>query len=407
MIRHRLISTNRNEQGMVAIVVTMMVLVVLSLTTLGLAKMARNEQRAALDEQLNSEAFYAAESGINDTVAAIRSKSYRGNNGAGSITDPQNTCQHNNTITNSAPGTGQKFEMLDSNSPSKNQTIIDLLGGISANTEYTCLLVDTRPSTLEYGSLDTQRSTYADLSFVTSAGAPASASKIVVGWQMPDGTSNFRPVGSKDFPPLTGWDVGASQTTPVLKIDLTDLNHNPLSRDWLINNTLTTYLYPGAGPVNTPAPLTFSTEVNNPQKKGSITSGNCNPANTNDKSPRYCNVIIDLGGGGQHYFLRMLSVYHNSRVTVKAFDAGGNLLGIRGAQTVIDSTGKASDVFKRVQVRVDVQRTANFSEYAIEAGDSICKRLLVWPSSGAPGDTGFDFDPTGASNPANPSCSPS
>lgn len=62
-------TTPLNQKGLVSIVVTMIIMTILSLITIGFAQIMAKEQRQALDRQLSSQAFYAAESGINDALA--------------------------------------------------------------------------------------------------------------------------------------------------------------------------------------------------------------------------------------------------------------------------------------------------------------------------------------------------
>src|SRR5579862_3283 len=59
------------QQGVVSIMVTMIMMVVISLLVLGFAEIAKNEQRSSLDNALSVQAYYAAESGINDARAVI------------------------------------------------------------------------------------------------------------------------------------------------------------------------------------------------------------------------------------------------------------------------------------------------------------------------------------------------
>jgi Tfp pilus assembly protein PilX len=54
------------QAGMVAIMVTMILMIVISLIVVGFAQISRRNQRQALDRQLSTQAFYAAETGVND-----------------------------------------------------------------------------------------------------------------------------------------------------------------------------------------------------------------------------------------------------------------------------------------------------------------------------------------------------
>src|ERR1700761_8288581 len=58
----------RDEQGMVSILVTMIMVIVISLIVIGFAEVSRRNQREALDNQLSTQAYYAAESGVNAAV---------------------------------------------------------------------------------------------------------------------------------------------------------------------------------------------------------------------------------------------------------------------------------------------------------------------------------------------------
>ena len=62
--------TLRNEEsGLISIAVTIIITALLTLMAVGFAGLSSREYRQALDQQLNSQAFYAAESGVNEAIA--------------------------------------------------------------------------------------------------------------------------------------------------------------------------------------------------------------------------------------------------------------------------------------------------------------------------------------------------
>jgi Tfp pilus assembly protein PilX len=63
----------KDQEGMVSIIVTMIIMVLLGLIVLGFAQLSRREQRQSLDRQLAVQAQYAAESGINQAADYVRS----------------------------------------------------------------------------------------------------------------------------------------------------------------------------------------------------------------------------------------------------------------------------------------------------------------------------------------------
>src|SRR5689334_20404193 len=60
------------QAGMVAIMVMLILMLVISLIVLGFAQISRRNQRQSLDRQLSTQAFYAAETGINDAAEIIK-----------------------------------------------------------------------------------------------------------------------------------------------------------------------------------------------------------------------------------------------------------------------------------------------------------------------------------------------
>src|SRR4051812_1988899 len=60
-----------DARGVVSIIVTILIMLVLSLIILGFAQLVRREQRQSLDRQLSTQAFYAAETGVNDAIKAL------------------------------------------------------------------------------------------------------------------------------------------------------------------------------------------------------------------------------------------------------------------------------------------------------------------------------------------------
>lgn len=112
---------NDDQRGMVSITVTVVLMLVISLTVIGFGQVVRREQRQALDRQLSNQAFYAAESGINDVKKYIKDH-------YGSIVPPDKTRCDNSEGTYNLPMT------------------VDA----ATNTGYTCVLVGGTPKVLQY-----------------------------------------------------------------------------------------------------------------------------------------------------------------------------------------------------------------------------------------------------------------
>jgi len=309
--------------------------VIISLITTSFALLSRRESRQALDRQLSTQAFYAAESGINDAIQA----------GVASLTE----CDQSRNLSSATSD-------------------LDLSNGLS----YTCVLVDNTPETLQFSLIDTEGSKVVRVQPTSGA-----ISKLRISWQDFEGGNTFGPA-SFLFP-----QQGNNMlNTGVLRANVIPVTDN-LSRDSLINNTQTLFLYPASAASGPPLNHDYSPAGSSTQ--GTIVDGKCNTANINPSPglPQFCNVeITNLGASGANlFYLRLKSIYRSSNVTVQAFDSFNRPLELTGSQVAIDSTGKANDVLRRVQVRVPVNTGYYVPEFALESSETICKLISTTTSS--------------------------
>jgi hypothetical protein len=100
-----------------------------------------------------------------------------------------------------------------------------------------------------------------------------------------------------------------------------------------------------------------------------------------------CNLTIS-GLSTNQYYMRVSSWYKDVSLQITATNGAGPV-NLAGAQAVIDSTGKAQDVLRRIQVRVPYAGSSKnlLSDMALESTDAICKRFSVMDGGG--GHPGF------------------
>lgn len=362
-----------NQQGFASIVIAIILVLVLSLITVGFAQLMRQNQTQATDKQLNSQAYYAAESGINVAEQAIN---------AGFSANKTDCAPY--TPAGSTPLPADTLSATVAQEYLENNTVGTPPGTVgSTGASYPCLLIDPAPTTIQFGSIPTNQSDVLEMTGVASDGTtPDSIHTILISWQK-SGTDKlpaFRPGGSTSFPPVTSW----GSTEGVLHIAFTPLqNSSDVNRKSLANLTDNFFLYPAAGTsvaTATYAPYSSAGDVEN---GGSIVSGNCSSGhNSYNGQPTayYCATAITFPGGEANIILDLRSVYNNSNVTITAYDANNTQLRIKNAQYLIDSTGKAQGELKRIQVRLPAAN--NYPEpFGVETG--ICKQLSIYPSGGA------------------------
>jgi len=322
---------SRNESGMVSIMVTMILMVVMSLIVIGFAQIARRNQRQVLDRQLSTQAFYAAESGVNDVRQLIRTR------GA----PPAKT---------DCANTGAYYSGLQ---PSINTT---------NKVSYSCVLVNPTPTQLQFNSIDNTASTVIR---IESADPTAPIKTLTLSWQPNAAVASplaLCPTSATNaFSTSANWKCGYG----VLRTDLTAIDGPLFNASTLANGTMTSFGVPVAGALGTT--VNYAAGASNPSTLNAIA---CTVAK--------CQLNINNMQGHSAYYLRMLSLYIGVPLQINGTDINGNAVKFVGAQIIIDSTGKAQDVLRRIQTYVSAtgrsDRNAN-PDNAVSSFGPVCKRF--------------------------------
>ena len=357
LMKNRSLDSTTPEDGFAALVIAIVLVLVLSLITVGFAELMRHEERSALDKQLSSQAYYAAETGVNDATKAI-------NNGyLGAKTD----C---------LPGEG-----LDANYAANAAGLTDPTSNLVApdathnptGASYPCLLINPAPPTLYYNPISANSSRTAEFTAVDpDDGSVAAVSSIKISWQDSGSNTSFLTDSqgcSGNFKPSSNWPhIG------VLRAQLIPLSAaTGYQRDDLANSAFTAFLCPSKSSTDNTAAYTASI---GPTKAGLLLNGDCDTSH----KPAHCNVTINnLPANQSTFFINLRSIYSPTAVTISAYtNNGSKQLNLKGAQTLIDSTGKAQDVLRRIQVRVPTNNA-----YDIPDGThaDICKQYDLTPDS--------------------------
>ncbi len=317
--------TNRQE-GIVSFMVTLIMMLVISLIVIGFSQTARRTAREALDAQLSSQAFYAAESGVNMVASEIR----------GGTLDSKETCAPNDDypVTSLSTDDGVKV---------------------------TCTLVNPTPDDIVVSASQTASTV---VPIYSSSGA--SLTKLSFAWIPPTGLSGVfsgcSALGS--FSPQAPNNCNfALLRVDLMKDVLPAGSTNDQKFTSLTNNMVTFYMQPQTSSTGTVSMSDFS----NP--KGRIVGARCD----SDK----CSVSITLSGSAQaaRYHARISTMYRDtSRVTITGNDGA---ITFSDAQVVIDSTGKAQDVLRRVQARYPLGVTTGDAPYSLQSGSTVCKKFTV------------------------------
>ncbi len=357
-----MLMNKRDKDGVVSLVVTLFIMLIVSLVALSFATLMRREQRQALDRQLGSQAFYAAETGINDAMKALEQNP----SAVGEI--------------NSCSTADQAKILVGGLQPNR---VLDA----SSNVAYTCVFVDQTPTELEYsvGRDDTK--------VIPLNTTSSTFSTIRIYWQDETSLGTFAPYDSTlgNFPPLSEW---SANYPGILKIQLIPAEL-PLNKSDVANDTIDFYAYPSTGSSNT---FTIGTTSN-----GSIVEGNCKLVPATFNMALQCEATISSLSSSK-YVMVLRGIYDSSKVIVRGYTSAGGAVAqpISGAQVVIDSTGKAQDVVKRIKVNAPIRPDMPYPNFALQVGDDICKRLRVTPQETDVDSVSVD----GVSLVGDPSCDP-
>ena len=342
--------TKKDENGLAAIIIVTVLIVLLSLITVGFSRLMSRSTNDSLNNQLSASAGYAAQSGVNDALKYIKDQY---------TADPTSQVSANscNQLLNGALA---------------DQTNISTDG----TTKVTCLLVNPTPKDLVYQQIPE------DGSQVVKLNTSASLDSLMVSWRSNDNTKRGFPAGLS----LTSIDSWGTNN-PILRVSL-----YPIPQSKLVAGVAakTFFLFPRS------ASATF-THISS-YGGGAVADGSIVPVNCGNKSPAPfngsadydCNTTFDnlssaLAPSPTYFYVRLTPLYNNADLKIKANDSTKNALSFNHDQAVIDVTAKAGAAVKRVQERVDTNlEGTNISpsadaipEVALRTALSLCKRLNV------------------------------
>ena len=332
----------RREAGMVSILVTMVMMVVISLIVLGFAEISRTEQRNSTDDQLSTQAYYAAESGINDARAVINTILANNPNAATTLKN-KTSCQADLNYST----------LLTFGASKENQV------NSSANVSYTCLLITADPTSLNYNV----GTTPTVIPIITNN--QGSVSSLTLNWGIGNGLSGSGTcddtVGQFSFPVSGVWRCNF----PVLRVDIVNATAAFSRANWPAT-TDTIFFVP-----TTPG---SSGNVAFSPPGGGVYAAKCALAPTPPTPPSCTGVITGLSG--TTYYMRVTTLYQTDSPLVVSTSSNQYLY---GAQAIIDATGQAQDVLRRVVVAADL---TDANAYPIPSGaliteNSVCKQFGV------------------------------
>ena len=366
-----------NQKGIMSIIVALVFIMILGLIVVSFGLASRSQNKQTVDNQLSTASYYAAQSGINEILKQISSKTY-----SADLTD----CQ---------PSTISALKFTNTNN----------------NSKITCIKVTESTASLLYNNVDTSVSQISNISSLyTTAATPApysGAYDLTITWNNHDGSgliSNCPNALSRQS--ISAWKSSGSGSgsgcgAGILKLDLSVDPSQATSRNLLNSYSENIFLYPTN---SSPQSANYQYHTGNPAPI-SVLGG---VSGTRESATIHCSnaTVFPVTVAGSLLpctWLNLRSLYASQDVTITASIPGGSALAFKDSQISIDVTAVTSNVARRVVETASVftQVPNNTSNFALQTESTICKLLQVRDSKGNI-TSAADFGPTPT---PPPSCS--
>lgn len=367
---------SNKESGAVAIFLVIFFALLLTVITLGFIRLMSQDQEQALVTDLSQSAFDSAEAGVEDAKRALLQH--------------RQTCS-NDAASNECEQYRQAFEDDECTTLADLSSQLGLTvtpqGAVEVATttedeallqSYTCVVVDLE--TPDYiRQLDSNTS---DLVPLQGTG---DFSTVTVNWFLAEdaglspseaftlpgavgGDDEYSPI---ELPPVELW---GEATPPIMRVQLIQHGSDSFNHEDLENGSSTLFLYPVAngGAINNEVAFTRYARQS-PSEPVMITC-------SEDVGGYACSAELRLSGSLEHTqdkrsYLRITPLYKGTTFQLEL--DGGNVA-FDGIQPQVDSTGRANDLFRRVQSRIRFDDAiGNYPESALETTSDICKDFAV------------------------------
>lgn len=370
MIYMQSAAQNHREAGVVSILTVIMFMIFVSVLSIGFIKIVNDDQSQSTDSDLSASALASAQSGAEE---AKRLLVLCRNNPTLSV---DCAAVFNNPSCSAVLGNPNLVSRLDINKDGNDGIVT---GNTNYSQRFTCMTISTLSDTVEGLAVEK------DTSEVIPLVANGNYRSVRISWHATALDRNG---------PLTGYITSANGIglptqeiwasngfAAAMRVQLTAFSKGGFDIDSLDPNTRTVFLLP--------ADQNYSLSQTSVDLD-TVSQRSVNPNNGTEFTPQLarCNGSLDyacsmtlqlpnsLSTNQFSYFMRVSSIYRDADIRIELLDNAGNRVQFDGVQPVIDVTGRANDVFRRVQTRVQFDTSAFFPQYAIETGE-LCKDMLV------------------------------
>lgn len=382
-----MVNKQKTQSGAVSIFVVLFFTILVTILTVGFIKLMVGDQQQSTNSDLSQSAYDAALAGVEDAKRVIRACASSGYNSTNPACIALNAADDCKVIARSG---------INGN-PSDSETIIQSTGGVGGelNQAYTCANIELETPDFVYDAAD-------GVSRLIPLRATAEVSSIVVQWLSKEnisGSAATTPPSTSPpalLPTADAWGVDsppvmrAQIITPGENFDINSMDNDASSQTIFVRPIAVNSGLPIESIINTTIlrATTLDREYSN-SPEGITCSSDFSHVSTTKRNLFSCSLTIALDtpmtvDASKNSFLRLTPIYRNATVGVELRGSSGSV-NFDGAQPLVDVTGRASNLFRRIEARLEIGDDFPYPNYAIDVEDGLCKDFSVDGTKATPG----------------------
>lgn len=376
LLQHR-----QNQHGAVSLFVVIFATLLMIVITISFIQLMLKDQQQATASDLSQSAIDSAQSGVEDAKRILLLDQQCRNN-----TQPAAVvCSRVTNAVNSGECNTINVGLFD-RPPEETETMIQQSqssGDTDLQQAYTCVKIT--PNTLDYkGDIGINQSDIIPLRAADPAGNPTDFDSVKISWFTRDDISSITNNLNIGFP-----GNGVTVNLPPLGLRWA-ANYPALLRTQLMQsgssfklsdydnggNGNTLFLYPSQTGL---ANMSFSLDArrdpsNVPQQAKCI--------NNFSLGEYACWTTLSLPApadgntANRNAFLRLSGLYNGAHYKVELLK-GGVVFPFDHVQPKVDSTGRANDMFRRVESRIELKSDFIYPEAAVDLEGDLCKNFVI------------------------------
>lgn len=371
------------QSGAVSIFAVMFSALLLTVLTIGFIKLVVSDQQQASNNDLSQSAYDSALAGVEDAKRLIKASIDGRPNAVMALANFSDDCRV--IARGGVNGNHDDAETMV-------QTKTGVGGGSNYNQAYSCVKVNMLTDDYLYRS--TEGSTQ-----LVPIKAQQEFTKVVIDWyDQEDVSQSESPTAPAASNGLTAKAKWGDRTPPLMRVQLitpgADFNLTSLDSSAASQTVIMRPSELVSGQPDNQVSLSPSVRAR-AVDEGQFDNSTDNIACSKEfafSASYSCRAVLDLDRTltpeeSANAFLRINTIYKGASVRVQLLAADGSVVKFDGVQPVVDSTGRAANLYRRVEARLKIGSDFPYPDGAVDVVNSLCKNFAVIDDSAIYGES--------------------